>query len=649
MRRTFFSILLITIVSVGVFFNTLENGFHLDDFYRVKDNPGIQNLSSPWRHFIDPRTMTTIPRLAQYRPLLPLSLSVNYRVHAQRLPGYHLVNLVIHIICAVFVYLLLLELLVFWGKPSLSPKPARNLALLSALFFAVHPVSGILVNYICARDLLLMQAFLLGSFLAYVRLRRLGATPLRWALTLGLFVLSMLSKTNGVAFPLVIIAFEMIFSSKKLHDHRLWARALPFLLVVFGYFGLTSFVLGFSDFDNVAAGSTYSSLTYALTQFKVHLTHYLYNFFWPWAIRPSPLVVPAQSIFTPAVLAGLILVLASLFAAWKLRKRDPLISFCVLAYWILLAPTSSLLPFHHLAVHYRPYPASPFFFMVLALLLAGGLPKKWLGTAAMVLLIYFASAALSLNTVWKTEESLWTHNVKHGGDALAHLNLAMSIKDRKDPRARAHLQKAVEMNPNYVLANMNLGLLLIHLGESKKGLALCRRAVELQPGRAQNHYWLGRAYNSLGRKAEAYAAGQKAAEIDPRNVSYQYQAGRSASHLKEYKKSLVFFDAVQKIRPGYKDNGFLRGFALSMIGRNDAAIESYRRFLAGRPKHFQAQFNVAYALMKKGAYDEAIAHFERTLALAPKYNEVHYHLATCFEKTGQPEQAERHRKLYGAY
>ena len=60
--------------------------------------------------------------------------------------------------------------------------------------------------------------------------------------------------------------------------------------------------------------------------------------------------------------------------------------------------------------------------------------------------------------MWRTGETLWTHSVAHGGDALAHLNLAMSLPDRRDPRVKAHLEEAVRMEPAFVLANLNLGL-----------------------------------------------------------------------------------------------------------------------------------------------------------------------------------------------
>src|ERR1051325_12243621 len=86
LRRPFSHVLFITAAAMLVYANTLQNAFHLDDFYRVIGNPGIHKLWPIWRHFVDPWTMSTLDRITQYRPLLPLSLSVHYAVAGDSLP-----------------------------------------------------------------------------------------------------------------------------------------------------------------------------------------------------------------------------------------------------------------------------------------------------------------------------------------------------------------------------------------------------------------------------------------------------------------------------------------------------------------------------------------------------------------------------------
>src|SRR5262245_52614976 len=64
---------------VLVFANTLHNTYALDDFYRLVDNPSVQRLWPPWHHFTEPPTLSPGGN-TQYRPLLPLSLSIDYAI-----------------------------------------------------------------------------------------------------------------------------------------------------------------------------------------------------------------------------------------------------------------------------------------------------------------------------------------------------------------------------------------------------------------------------------------------------------------------------------------------------------------------------------------------------------------------------------------
>ena len=101
---------LILLAAAAAFYNVFPNAFHLDDFYRVAGNPGIQQVHPIWRHFFDPSTMSTLPRITAYRPLLPLTLSLNYWWGAEQPAGYHAVNLAFHAISSVLVYVLFVQL-----------------------------------------------------------------------------------------------------------------------------------------------------------------------------------------------------------------------------------------------------------------------------------------------------------------------------------------------------------------------------------------------------------------------------------------------------------------------------------------------------------------------------------------------------------
>jgi tetratricopeptide (TPR) repeat protein len=604
-----------------VYSNTFENALHLDDFYRVQGNPGVEQLSPVWRHFVDPHTMSTLPRITQYRPLLPLSLSLDHALAGHSLVVYHLTNLGLLMLCGLLCYRLVHRLL-----ERASVTSPRTLALGVALVFVVHPVAGIPVSYVSARDLLLMQLFLLASLLCYVELRS-GArrVKLLWALALSCLALSLLSKTNAVVVPLLVLLLELTVFGERARSARPWLRALPFALVGLGFFALTEWVLGFSDVEQVRAGGT-SAWHYGLTQVRLHLVHYIWNALWPWEMHLDPLVSPAKSLLDLGVVGGSLVILGSLgIAVWQWRRR-PLLAFSILGYWVALAPTSSVIPFHHLAVDYRPLPGSLFFWLALGL----GLrevrviaPRLRLGLAA-VLVLYLGAASLWLNRTWRSEESLWRHAVERGGGALAHLNLAMSLPDA---RARVPLlEKALSIAPGYVLARLNLGRALVHLGQVDQGLRHVERAVAQRPDWAQVHFWAGKTYAELNRRPQTTRAFVQAASLDPRNREYQYHAARWLQLTGDVGGSLVY---LQRTEENYHDVGFLLGWALQSTGRLDEAIGVYQRFASRKPDHLQARFNLGHALMTRGRCDDAAVHFKAVLARTPDHVGARAGLGRC--------------------
>lgn len=635
---------LIIIITWIVFLNALPNGLHLDDAYRVKDNPGIHQVWPVWRHFVDPRTSATAPHLVQYRPLLPLTLSFNYAIAGDSAGGYRLVNLLFHIISALLVYSLCLELLTHWSRWVRDDRKRGLLALGVALIYGVHPVSGIPVNYICARDLLIMQTFLLASLLAYVRMRRLGDTPLRWAWVLGALALSMMGKTNSIVAPGLVLVFEALVARRSLLTLRPWLRAAAVGSVIVAFMAYTRLVLGFSDFQNVVGAMRGSVWTYPLTQLKLHLFEYMRNFVWPFMIRQAPQVEPAQGFGQPEVLMGAAFIAATLLAAWRLRRNAPLIAFCILAYWTLMIPEASILPLHHLAAHYRAYAPSPFLYLAVGMIAVHYMRWNTLVPAYWLALAFFALSSIYLNTTWLTSESLWSHSVKYGGEPVAHLNLGMAHDDPAE--RKKHLEDALALAPNYVYAHINLGLALLALEQPERGMWHLNRAVELDPHAANTHYWLSEGYTRLGRKHDAARASARAARLDPRNLRSQMKAARDAIDVGEFDRAVEHLNAVLEHAPARDDALFLRGLALQRAGKPGAAVGDYEAYLERNPAGSQAHFNLAHALMTAGRHEAAVEHFRTTLDLKPDYREAHLHLATCYRALGDDAAAERHRQQW---
>jgi protein O-mannosyl-transferase len=625
------------VLAAGIAFcNVFANSFHLDDFYRVVSNPGIQQVHPIWRHFVDPSTSSTMSRLTQFRPLLPLTLSLNYWWGGEALAGYHAVNLAFHAGSSVLVYLLFLQLK--------APRPA---AVIAGLLFAVHPLGGIVVNYISGRDLAMMQTFLLASLLCYARMRNQGRdSVIGWAGTLLFATLSILSKTNAAVLPLLIAAFELLIVRVSWRARDLWLRVAVSAIVPLDFYLWTRVALRYSDLKN-ALGDEVGGPGYALVQTKANLI-YLFNFVWPFNIRQMPLLVGPKHWVDPFVAAACLVVAGSLFLAWRVRRTNPVVAFCIVAYWILMLPESSVVPLYHVRVDYRPYPSAAFLFGAIAIVAVTVLPRAaWLA-AAVAAIAALTGASIQANRTWRTEESLFTYSVRLGGDSVAYLNLAMAIPNRKDPRVKASFERSLEIAPDYVLAHINYGLLLIGLGKEDEGLSHLRESVRLAPDWPNTHYWLAAAYDILGMHGPSAEQAMVANELEPSNLFYAYESARLSQNAGRYEDSLPPLAFVLSRNENYKLALFLQAIALQHTGELDQAIASYRRFLKQQPDYAPAHFNLGYALMEKDRWSDAIQELNRTLALQPDYREAHLHLATCYEHLGDTTRAAEERRIYEA-
>jgi tetratricopeptide (TPR) repeat protein len=516
--------------------------------------------------------------------------------------------------------------------------------------FAVHPVSGIPVNYICARDQLLSQMFWSGSLLCYLRMSARGFSVRMLAISLGLLFASLLSKGDAVLAPLVILALELTILGQPLASRRPWLRAAAFAVPVASLFILQRVAFGESEVTRVVSEGV-SRTDYALTQARLHLFRYLPQFVWPFPIRQDPAIDLDHGLSLPVVCGGLFIG-ASLWFAWRWRREHPIASFCIATYWLMMATTSSVIPLYHIAVDYRPYPSSPFLYLALAVLaLRLTLPARTaLATGAIV---WCAATSIFLNQTWRDDKALWSYSVEHGAGPLAHHNLAMATTDLKTRKEL--LEKALELAPTYFLAMINLGRALVSEGQVTRGLEYLQRAVLLTPRDAQTRFWYARTLAEAGKVKEASRESVIAAELNPSReaIMQAVMATQAAGDMEESQRWLSRLNgepttAIAAAVDADNDPRFGRAFTLQQQGKLDEAITVYRDFLKTYPDHAQVHFNLGYALKDKHQCQEAIRELERALELDSSKTAAHLHIAICSRELGNAQLAQLHQKTWDA-
>src|SRR4030067_376224 len=163
--------IIIALLSVAVYANSIPNGFVYDDEMYVVENTYIRDIKNIPASFIHPEYLTSLGHKSHYRPLVMISYTINYWIGGLNPAVYRITNLLFHIGTAFLLFLTVETMLNRGGEK----RSNFYIALASALIFAVHPFNSEAVNYITARSSLMSGFFYLLAFYFWVRYR--GTTP----------------------------------------------------------------------------------------------------------------------------------------------------------------------------------------------------------------------------------------------------------------------------------------------------------------------------------------------------------------------------------------------------------------------------------------------------------------------------------------
>jgi hypothetical protein len=583
--RIFLALLL---VLTGVaFVPTLDAPFVLDDHWRLVANDGVATFWPPWRHFVDPSTSASIETLVQFRPLLPLSFSVDRALWGVNAVASRAVNVLLHGIAVLLTFGFVRELLAHWSRVPMTSRSIDRSACVIAALVAIHPIAAYTVNYISARDIVLAQVGMLVVLWTYARHRRQRpprwsrAWVTQWLAMLVPFGAAMLSKQNVVVVPALLIAFELLAVGSSLRTPAIWLRALPFVAIVAGWSAWANVVLGFNDLQTIVG--VYPRAAFAFTQAKLHGTEYIASLLWPFRLRYLPFVSLEATLWNLRSLAGVGTLLLSAWVGWRLRARSPLIGLGIASYWILMSLESSFLPVANLMAPYRQYPALVFVALSAVLLVRQALHSSTIRWARPVIAGSAIGAALCVtwfnSAHWRSEERFWAHAVQYGGDHRAHTNAAASIADASDPRVRYHIAEASRLG----VIHATRFLAVRGAGRNADQVGVTFRAdtsAVLDTSIGRIHFWRAHALRESGKTAEARAEADRAADAAPMVASYQWYAAMDAQSAEDWSRVVVLAQRMEALDTDPSSVAFLGGAALQNLGRNQEAIDWYLRYLS---------------------------------------------------------------------
>ena len=592
---------------------SLSIPFFFDDVVAISQNPSIRVLSRIGDVLSPPDNGGGM----MGRPLVNLSLALNYAFSAENPRGYHLFNLALHAACALTLFGLCrrtLESNVFAARTRRASTP---LAFWIAILWTVHPLQVESVSCVIQRTELLVGFFLLQTHYCFVRAVA-SPYPHRWhAVGVVSCALGMASKEVMVVTPVLLLLYDRTFVSGSFT--AAWRRhRLVHVSVAATWLILSGLLLGMGGGRGDAAGFGLgiSTWSYALKQCEAIVT-YLALSLWP-----HPLVLDYGTDVienVSAVWSQAALVLGLVTATVLAFLRRPILGFLGAWFLVILAPSSSVVPLvtQTMAEHRMYLPLAA----VIALLV--GALHLWLrpriafifGCAAVALLLL----TIDRNRLMQDELALWADNrAKRPGNARSHASYGLALADRgRAAEAIAAYQLALRLDPKSAATEQNLGNAYFQLRQYHAAAVHFRRAIALKPELPGAHNNLGTTLVELGDTAAAIESFRQALRVYPEHASAHQNLARTLFSLGKFAESARHYEQVVRLNPS-PDSHYNLGLALARAGDLPRAKPYFAGALEARA---DPNAYVAYArfLADSGDTAGARAALESALKLRPDF------------------------------
>ncbi|MCH7924406.1 MAG: tetratricopeptide repeat protein [Planctomycetes bacterium] len=606
--------LILLVAGLAAYLSSFSGSFVFDD---VEDIQFSQRIKKLWP-ITDILTEST-------RPVVELTLAVNHAVGELEVFGYHAVNLAIHLAAGLVLFGVVRRTLLLPACNKRFDRSAAALAFTIATIWTVHPLQTQSVTYIIQRaESLMGLCYLLTIY--FVLRGAAAARPARWYVAaVVVCALGMGSKAVMVTAPLLTAIYDRAYLSASFKQmvRRRWHLYLGLMAtwIVLGGTGILGGVFGLRE-GTATVGFAYKGITpfhYALTQPGVIL-HYLRLSVWPYplcldygwpVVKSLPQALPW--LFVLVVLLGI--------TAWMLIRR-PGLGFPAAWFFVILAPTSSIVPIMDVIFEHRMY--LPLAGVVTLLVLCGHffltkLETKWSiarraatrvrGAAILVLISGLVVATYQHNKVYRSDLALWSHVAKH-----------------RPQNARGH---------------RGVGTALEKLGRYEEADRSLREAVRLAPRSADALFALGNVLRAQGRIDEAVDQYEKTIATNPAYARAYINLGNILSDRGQSEEAAKHFRTVIAIDSPYVGPELIAkaffnlGNGFSRQGNMEQAIESYEHAVETYPGHYNAHYGLGLVFMRSGRIDEAIEAFRATLELEPNHRDARQALDQAMAQRGQ--------------
>jgi tetratricopeptide (TPR) repeat protein len=601
-RRFILAALAIVVAVAAAYSNSFSGPFIFDDIRGIQENKAIRSLRSP--EALVPPGNVAVAR----RPLTNLSFAVNYAIGKLAVRSYHAGNLLIHLLAALTLFGIVRRTLLLPALRDRFGGASTGLAAAVALIWALHPLQTESVTYIVQRAESLMGLCYLLTLYAVIHSAS-SERPWPWyAAAVAVCALGMGAKEVMVTAPVVALLYDRAFLSGSFRETFRRRGAL--------YLGLaatSAIMLLYKAPAGAGFGiKTVTPWRYALTQPGVIL-YYLRLSFWP-----QPLCLdyswPFATTFREAAPEAFALAALLAATAWAAVRR-PTLGFLAAWFFLILAPTSSVMPLNDACFEHRMY-------LSLAAVAAGtviagyaligrlarqsALPGNSVTLVAVVLALAVAvalgCATFRRNTDYRTAVSIWEDAAR---------------KRPANPRAWS-----------------NLGEAYVNASRYDEAIRACNRALEREPAAnifesATIYCNRGLASAGLGRLTEAIRDYDQAIALNPDYDRAYNNRGLACAKVGRLTEAIQDYDKAIALNPDYAQAYESRGIAYARSARPADAMRDFDQAIALNPDYAEAYYNRGNARLDANRHSEAIGDYDQAIALKPDYAVAYYNRAVA--------------------
>lgn len=538
-----------------------------------------------------------------YRPISFLTFSINWYFGQDKVHGYHIVNLLIHFLTAIFLFVAILN---FLGAPNLREKFDTNkyfIAFLSAALWAINPIQTQAVTYIVQRMASMAAMFYILSMLCYIKVRMSRFSSHRIFFLLGCvlsFLLAIGSKENAVMLPasLLLIEFTCFIKinwhfGKKIYFWASVAGGGIILILVVWFFSPDITFSWLNGYRN----RPFTLTERILTEPRIVL-YYLSQIFFPLPNRLSVEhdVILSTSLFQPwSTLPAILLTVLLIGLGFSQVRKRPIIALAILFFFLNHIIESTVIPLE-LVFEHRNYLPSMFLFLPIA---AGFkwlhdhcAANKWPLTGVLNGLLVFLMVCLGVGTytrnlAWATEISLWRDAMKKAPQSarpLTNLAWQMAYGPVERPsqynealklyeKARAlSLQKARSFAEPIIMNNM--AGIYFKQGKYQAAIHLLEDALTISPDYTRGRYDLAKILIVSGKWNAAAEHIEYLLSKNNIHEKYLNLKGLVLLHQQKYDMAIQYFRESLQYSPFLKESLMNLGIAYSLKG-NYSSAEAY--------------------------------------------------------------------------